>query len=311
MNIYVTVSMIRDMAVHARGAINSEEATKTSLVLPMLSALGYDIFDPYQLIPEMDCDLTKSGDKIDYAIAIDHEVRILIECKHHNVNLSLHSAQLKKYFAASEARCGVLTNGIEYLFFSDTAKANIMDDSPFFRFDIMNHSNEDIDTLSMFSKDTFSNSRIEEYIKDVEVRKKVTSAYRTEVTKMSDKFISMILSSANVEDTENNRKRCREILAKETGTLQKDETTSSNNSILSAVKDVSSSEIDNSRVFSVKYKEHEVVFMDNQSKWICRVYPAKGIIIFPPGDSNSTMDYSGVASISKYSKEIISVIKSY
>lgn len=311
MNLYKTISRIRDMALHARDAMTTEEATKTSLVLPMLSALGYDIFNPYELIPEMDCDLTRSGDKIDYAISVSGEVRILIECKHHNVNLSLHSAQLKKYFAASEARCGVLTNGIEYLFYSDTSKANIMDDTPFFCFNLIEHTNEDIDNLCMFSKETFSNSRIAEYIRNEEIRKCITSAYRREVTMMSDGFVSLILSSAGVDRTEDNMRRCREIIATETCSIVSSDTSSKENSIEDAVKAVASDSIDSSRVFSVKYKGHEVVFMDNQAKWLCRVYKSKGIIVFPPGDSKSTFDYSCESDMTKYNNEIISAIKSY
>lgn len=46
------------------------------------AVLGYDVFDPLEVMPEFVCDVgTKKGEKIDYAIMKDGEVQILIECK--------------------------------------------------------------------------------------------------------------------------------------------------------------------------------------------------------------------------------------
>jgi len=39
--------------------VTTEEATKTSFILPMLSALGYDIFDPTVVVPEFTADIGK------------------------------------------------------------------------------------------------------------------------------------------------------------------------------------------------------------------------------------------------------------
>jgi len=64
-------------------AIQTEEATKNAFVMPFINAvLGYDVFDPLEVMPEFVCDVgTKKGEKIDYAIMKDGEVQILIECK--------------------------------------------------------------------------------------------------------------------------------------------------------------------------------------------------------------------------------------
>lgn len=45
----------------------TEEATKNALVMPFLhSVLGYDIFDPTEVIPEFTADVaTKKGEKVD------------------------------------------------------------------------------------------------------------------------------------------------------------------------------------------------------------------------------------------------------
>lgn len=143
-----------------KDTVKTEEATKNAFIMPFINALGYDVFDPEEVVPEMDCDLTKSGDKLDYAIMNNGKAIILIECKHCNVNLSLHNSQLSKYYAASNAKFGILTNGVEYRFFADLDKSNIMDDEPFFIFDMQDFTNEDIERLKKFHKSYFNESQI-------------------------------------------------------------------------------------------------------------------------------------------------------
>lgn len=109
-----------------KDTVKTEEATKNAFIMPFINALGYDVFDPEEVVPEMDCDLTKSGDKLDYAIMNNGKAIILIEYKHCNVNLSLHNSQLSKYYAASNAKFGILTNGVEYRFFAVCLSATVL-----------------------------------------------------------------------------------------------------------------------------------------------------------------------------------------
>ncbi len=49
--------------------LQTEEATKNALVMPFIKILGYDIFDPTEVIPEFIADVgIKKGEKVDYAI---------------------------------------------------------------------------------------------------------------------------------------------------------------------------------------------------------------------------------------------------
>lgn len=311
MNLFDSVAKIKDIATHAIQAITNEEATKTALILPMISALGYDIFNPYELIPEMDCDLSRSGDKVDYAISINGTVRIIIECKHHTANLSHHAPQLMKYYAASEAKCGILTNGIDYWFYSDTVKQNIMDKEPFFKFNVLEMGNDIVEELHMFSKERFSEESIQHYILENELRDKIIKSYRANVTKMSDVFIQMILDSARVEKSTENIILCREILASETGFEPAEQINADELSLVEVARRLLQDITDASKVFSVKYKEHETLFIDNQSKWLCRSYRGKGMIIFPPASESSTMDYSKASDLFKYKEHLINALKIY
>lgn len=318
MNLFDYVAKIKDIATHAIQAITNEEATKTALILPMISALGYDIFNPYELIPEMDCDLSRAGDKVDYAISINGSVRIIIECKHHRCNLSAHAPQLMKYYAASEAKCGILTNGIEYWFYSDTVKANIMDKEPFFKFNILEMGNDIVEELYMFTRERFSDEAIQRYIRESELRDMIIKSYRSNVTKMSDAFIGLILDSAGVAKSYENIELCREILASETGfeyVVQQNQgdmpSSNDESSLVDMARTILHELTDTSKLFSVKYKEHETLFMENQSKWLCRAYKGKGMIIFPPASESSTMDYSGESDLNKYKEHLINAAKSY
>ena len=310
MNLFESVAKIKDIATHAIHAITTEEATKTALILPMISALGYDIFNPYELIPEMDCDLSRGGDKVDYAISIDGSIKIIIECKHHTCNLSSHAPQLMKYYAASEAKCGILTNGIEYWFYSDTVKQNIMDNEPFFKFNILEMGNDIIEELYMFSKDRFNDDAIQGYILETDLRDKIIKSYRSNVTKMSDGFIELILDYAGVAKSADNISLCREILASEAG-FESSHLNTEEQSIVDVTRQILQDISDPSRIFSVKYKEHETVFLDSQSKWLCRAYKGKGMIIFPPASESSTMDYSKASDLNKYKEHLIEAAKSY
>lgn len=122
-----------------KNVILTEEATKTALVMPFISAvLGYDIFDPSEVVPEFTADVgTKKGEKIDYAIVKGGEVQILIEAKTVGSPLGVnHASQLFRYFATTEARIAVLTNGVQYHFFTDLDRPNRMDDKPFLQLDL-------------------------------------------------------------------------------------------------------------------------------------------------------------------------------
>ncbi len=136
--------------------ILTEEATKNAFIMPLIQMLGYDVFNPLEVVPEMDCDLIKKkGEKIDYAIIKDGEPIILFECKHWRQDLNLHDNQLKKYFVASKARFGVLTNGIIYKFYTDLAKPNIMDDTPFLEVNLEEIKDLQIEELKKFHKSYF------------------------------------------------------------------------------------------------------------------------------------------------------------
>lgn len=151
-----SIKQLADKIVQLKDGILTEEATKNAFIMPFINTLGYDVFNPLEVIPEMDCDLVKKkGEKIDYAIMKEGSPIILIECKHWKQDLSLHDTQLKKYFVASKAKFGLLTNGIRYLFYTDLEDRNIMDEKPFLELDITELKDYQLEELKKFHKSYF------------------------------------------------------------------------------------------------------------------------------------------------------------
>jgi hypothetical protein len=151
-----SIKQIADRIEKLKNNLPTEEATKNALIMPFISALGYDVFNPLEVLPEMTCDIgIKKGEKIDYAILKDGEPIILIECKHWQQDLNLHDNQLLRYFNVSKAKFGVLTNGIIYRFYTDLAEKNKMDEKPFLEVNLLEIKDNQIEELKKFHKSYF------------------------------------------------------------------------------------------------------------------------------------------------------------
>lgn len=146
----VLVAKARD----AKNLIVTEEGCKTSLVLPLLTLLGYDVFNPKHIKAEMVADIgIKRGEKVDYAIMSSGKPKLIIECKKLGDNLGNPGvSQLFRYFTATQVHLAVLTNGVIYKFFSDLEAPNRMDVTPFFEFDLFNYTVDDYEFLLKFSR---------------------------------------------------------------------------------------------------------------------------------------------------------------
>lgn len=150
------IKQISERAEKLKDNLQTEEATKNALVLPFLQALGYDVFNPLEVTPEFVCDIgTKKGEKIDYAIFKDGQPIMLIECKHWRQDLTLHDNQLLRYFHVSNAKFGILTNGLIYKFYTDLQTPNKMDEKPFLEVNLLDIRNNQIEELKKFHKTYF------------------------------------------------------------------------------------------------------------------------------------------------------------
>lgn len=139
-------------------SIQTEEATKNAFIMPFINAvLGYDVFDPNEVVPEYVCDVgTKKGEKIDYAIFKDGAMQMLIECKKIGEPLKInHASQLFRYFHVTNARISILTNGQVYKFFTDLDAPNKMDEKPFLELDLFEIDEHVVPELEKLTKSAF------------------------------------------------------------------------------------------------------------------------------------------------------------
>lgn len=140
------------------GDVVTEEGTKNAFIMPFISTvLGYDVFNPQEVIPEFTADVgIKKGEKVDYAIKAGGEIQILVECKKNGGNLSAENAsQLFRYFTVTSARVAILTNGRLYNFYTDLDEPNKMDRKPFLVLDLLDIDDTVLPELRKLAKDNF------------------------------------------------------------------------------------------------------------------------------------------------------------
>src|SRR6266540_2450875 len=171
--------------------IQTEEATKNALIMPFIAALGYNVFDPTEVTPELNADVgIKKGEKVDYAILRDGKPIMLFECKHHAADLSkVHASQLYRYFSVTEARFGVLTNGIVYWFYTDLEAANKMDAKPFFEFNLLDFKEQEAEELKKFSKSAFDLTNILTTASELKYTREIKRILAEQMQEPTDEFV--------------------------------------------------------------------------------------------------------------------------
>jgi len=165
--------------------VRTEEAAKNAFVMPFISALGYDIHDPLEVIPEFTADAgVKQQEKVDYAIMKDGRPSILVECKSANVSLGKdHLSQLIRYYAFTDARFGILTNGVEYRFFTDLRKRNVMDEEPFLVVNMLELSDDMVVEVCCFAKSAFDAQAIWDLVNTREKEQKELQIIRDNISR--------------------------------------------------------------------------------------------------------------------------------
>lgn len=163
--------------------------------MPFIQILGYDIFNPTEVIPEFICDIgTKKGEKIDYVIKKDGVPILIIECKHWKENVDAHNSQLHRYYHVSKSRFGVLTNGHIYNFYADLEKPNIMDDKPFFTLDLSNLKDSNIKILEKFTKNGYNLEGILDSAEGLKYIKAIRNEFERELKDPSDEMVKILVN---------------------------------------------------------------------------------------------------------------------
>jgi predicted type IV restriction endonuclease len=176
--------------------LQTEEATKNALIMPFISILGYDVFDPTEVVPEFTADVgTRKGEKVDYAVSKDGKIIILFECKHCGADLNLnHASQLFRYFTVTEAKIACLTNGVTYRFYTDLESPNKMDDKPFLEFNMMELNETLVSELKKLTKTSFNIDDLMSTAGDLKYTREIKRLLSELSEKPSDEFVKLLAS---------------------------------------------------------------------------------------------------------------------
>ena len=184
-----SIKQLADRVSKVKDNIQTEEATKNALIMPFIQAMGYDVFNPLEVVPEFVADIgIKKGEKVDYAIIKDGHPIILIECKHWSADLDPHNSQLFRYFHTTKAKFGILTNGIMFRFYTDLVENNKMDDKPFFEFRVDDMKEAQVEKLKEFTKLNFNLESINNTASELKFMSELRNLIVKEISDPSEEF---------------------------------------------------------------------------------------------------------------------------
>lgn len=190
---------IAQRIVQTSQLIQTEEATKNAYIMPFLQVLGYDIFNPLEIVPEFTADIgLKNGEKVDYAIVLNGQPEILIECKCCSNDLCVENeGQLLRYFHVTKARFAILTNGIVYKFYTDLAEPNKMDLRPFLEINLLETEKINFNELAKFKKENFDAENIRRTADLLKCSSSIKQVLNEEFVAPSEEFVRMIFKKMN------------------------------------------------------------------------------------------------------------------
>lgn len=192
MELYSQLKGLAEKVDQLKDRIDTEESTKHAFTLPFINILGYDTFNPTEVVPEFTADLgLKKGEKVDYAIFQNENPILIVECKHWNQNLDVHNSQLFRYFHVTKTRFALLTNGIQYRFYTDLEETNKMDEKPFLEFDITKLKENTVKEIEKFHKSKFDVSSIVDNASSLKYTREIKSIIDNEIAEPSQEFVKL------------------------------------------------------------------------------------------------------------------------
>lgn len=341
------IKQIADKISKFKESTQTEEATKNAFIMPFINALGYDIFNPQEVVPEFVADIgSKKGEKVDYAILKNNSPIILIECKHWKENLNVHNTQLLRYFNVTKAKFAILTNGINYRFYTDLEETNIMDEKPFLDINILEIKDNQIDELKKFHKSYFDLDNIintastlkysneikiiltnefkqptEDFIKFFIY--KVYSGKATE--KVINQFLEIVKISCQQFLSDLITERLKTALDKEKETEPKIVENQSKESNVATteeeiegfyiIKSILRQDVESSRIYYRDFQKFFSILIDDSVRnTVCKLYlteSAKQIAFLDENRSEVKYPIDSVDDIFKYSEQLRKVVKAF
>lgn len=338
------VADLAKRAISAQAVAQTEEATKNAIVMPFLRVLGFDVFDPTQIIPEYVADVgLKKGEKIDYAAKIGDRIEYLVEAKSVSTNLrDAQYSQLFRYFHTSDANIGILTNGLHIWFFSDLEAPNKMDANSFFKFDLLDYDDNDLRELEKFHKNNFSIENIKAAASTLKYLRGAMAFIEKQWASPEEEFVRLVcrdfyegqLRSSVVETMKPIVKRAFDDLFRQRALKRIDvafdgggaealptvddnkvETTDEERQAFMIVRAIAAEVAPVSRIVMRDAQSYcAILFDDNNRKPIVRLHfngKAKFVTVFGADKEGSRHDLENIEDIFRLREPIRSVVQSY
>lgn len=348
MELQTKLKTLAEKITKSKDIIGTEEATKTAYVMPFINILGYDLFDPTEVVPEFIADQgIKKGEKVDFAIFQNGVPILIIECKHWNAKLDAHNSQLFRYFHVTKTRFALLTNGIEYRFYTDLDESNKMDEKPFLEFNICELKDSIISEIAKFQKSQFDVRGIVDNASFLKHTKELKSILESELESPSPDFVRFFLAkmSGNKRATEKVIEEFTPLIKKASAQLMNEKInarlTSALNKEAEQQKDELIDEETNSKIVTTPEEEEAyqivvailrrkipkerithrdtqsyfgILLDDNNRKPICRLHlntENKYISLFDKDKKENKQAIASIDEIYKYETEILNVVDYY
>lgn len=333
-----------------KDTIQTEEATKTSVIMPFFAMLGYDVFNPLEFTPEYTADVgIKKGEKVDYAIITDGTPTILIEAKWIGEPLEKHDSQLFRYFGTTTAKFGILTNGILYRFYTDLESPNKMDETPFLEINMLDLKEAQVAELKKFHKTSFNVDEILNVASELKYTNEFKRFFAAELQNPSDETVKLFLADIyHGVKTQGVMEKFRPIVKKALGQLISEMMNEKIKSALSPDAPVDATpeeepveEEVKSKIFTsqdeleafffirtllkgtvpagdITYKDTEtylaVLYKQNTRKWLCRLIltPTQRILILPD-ENKKELRYplEAIYDIEAYKDQLLEIVARY
>ena len=219
-DLYVAIQDWSKRAVRISAECTSEEATKQHLILPFFEILGFNTRDPSTFVPEYGgFSMGQVPTRMDYAVFVEGLPSIAVECKPLSVRLTDYRDQIASYFSAEpRLRLAILTNGIQFLFYTDTEETNILDHKPFVSVDLRQIAAQGLNqtelrTFNRLVENTDEFCSLRELASEQVLKGKITTWLGQELRSPSDEFCRFALAAIGEKYVRQPRiNNCKRIL---------------------------------------------------------------------------------------------------
>lgn len=175
----------------------NETSTKQAIVLKLLNALGWNVFDIDEVRPEYGVE----SKRVDYALLINHSPKVFIEVKKVGESLENHQEQLLSYSFEEGVGLAVLTNGISWWFYLPL-KEGTWKQRRFYTINLLEQDKEKVAQkfFDLLSKENIKTGKAlkvaeqiyKEKIQKFEIRKAIPRAWNKLLIEPDELFVELL-----------------------------------------------------------------------------------------------------------------------